>query len=247
MESLDIVIPAAGKGTRMKEVTKNKISKLLLPLNNKPILYYSLKEATEANALRIHVIVNPSDTETTTYLKECEFKDRINIIPQLKPSGSGDAIYLTKNHIITSHFGLIYPDLLSFPENKIMKNCVELFTLAKKSIIGVVNLKVENPHIGNIAPIEISSPNPYHKVISLGSKKQFDGKDKNLPIRYILPKTFFEFAEIERKTAKEEISANNIIKKIIDQEQFLASLSEGLYLDTGNSEGYYEAKRLFQQ
>ena len=83
MNNLEIVILAAGKGTRMI----SSIPKVLHPLGGKPIIEHVLDTARSLKPKKIHLILNKEIKNEFVHLK-----NKINLIIQKKQLGTGDAV-----------------------------------------------------------------------------------------------------------------------------------------------------------
>ena len=66
----EVIIPAAGLGTRMYPVTQGRISKHLLKINNKPVISYALEETINSQFKLIIAVANESDEGFTKFVKE---------------------------------------------------------------------------------------------------------------------------------------------------------------------------------
>jgi len=87
-----VVIAAAGQGTRMKDLTKEK-SKHLLEVNNKPFLSYVLDNLIKAGLNDITLVVGFGAELIEKFLKDYEYK--VRIINQLEVLGPKEKIYGT--------------------------------------------------------------------------------------------------------------------------------------------------------
>ena len=83
MNNLEIIILAAGKGTRMK----SSIPKVLHPLGGKPIIEHVLETARSLKPKKIHLVLNKEIQNEFDHLKS-----KINLVIQKKQLGTGDAI-----------------------------------------------------------------------------------------------------------------------------------------------------------
>ena len=117
-----VVIPCAGKGTRLYPLTKD-LSKSLVKIGNYKMIDYAISECILGNIDRIVFIISPKDEQLKDHiscinnnkkipgLKKNEYVDiDIKIVEQKIPSGLGNAIYLAKDYILDDSFGIILPD-----------------------------------------------------------------------------------------------------------------------------------------
>ena len=103
MNNLEIVILAAGKGTRMK----SSIPKVLHPLGGKPIIEHVLDTARSLKPKKIHLVLNKEIKNEFDHLKS-----KINLIIQKKQLGTGDAINVAiKSFQKNSNILVLYGDV----------------------------------------------------------------------------------------------------------------------------------------
>ena len=126
-----IIILAGGKATRLRPITKN-IPKSMVLINNKPFLYYQLKQLKRFNFEKIIISTGYKSQVIENYIKK-KFKDKsISIVKDNKyHSGTGGAI---KNCLryINNDFFVIYGDsYLSINYNKVYKK----FLFSKKDLL----------------------------------------------------------------------------------------------------------------
>lgn len=112
------IILAGGKGTRLSPITQFTV-KQLLPVYDKPMIYYPLTLLILAGVTEILIICNPEDKNTF----EKVFRDgsdlgiKISIEIQKKPNGIPDAFVIGENFIGDSNVSLILGDNLFFGTN----------------------------------------------------------------------------------------------------------------------------------
>jgi UTP--glucose-1-phosphate uridylyltransferase len=128
-----VVIPAAGRGTRLLPATKT-IPKELLNVYDRPALQFAIDEAIDLGVERIVVVIHPDKRAIREYLSpdpayvedlracgkaqlgaalsEIEVPERIEIVyvEQLQPLGLGHAILSAKEFVLPGPFGVILPD-----------------------------------------------------------------------------------------------------------------------------------------
>ena len=103
MNNLEIVILAAGKGTRMN----SSIPKVLHPLGGKPIIEHVLDTARSLKPKTIHLVLNKEIKNEFVHLK-----NKINLIIQKKQLGTGDAINVAiKSFQKNSNILVLYGDV----------------------------------------------------------------------------------------------------------------------------------------
>ncbi len=105
------IILAGGSGTRLSPLTK-AVNKQLLPIHDKPMIFYPLSVMMLANIKNILIIVNPGQIENFKNLlvDGSRYGIRINYKIQLRPKGLPDAFNLGKSFIGNDNVALILGD-----------------------------------------------------------------------------------------------------------------------------------------
>ena len=110
------VILAAGKGTRMKELT-NELPKPMLPVQGKPILEHILHGLISAGVHEIFIVTGwKAEVIEEHFGNGAKFGVRIAYGRQMVQNGTGKAPELAKAFVGTSSFILTYGDILVKPE-----------------------------------------------------------------------------------------------------------------------------------
>ncbi len=116
MNNLEIIILAAGKGTRMKSSTP----KVLHPLGGKPIIEHVLDTARSLKPKKIHLVINLEIKNEFDHLK-----NKINLIIQKNQLGTGDAINVAiKSFQKNSNILVLYGDV-PFTHSSTLKQIIK--------------------------------------------------------------------------------------------------------------------------
>ena len=151
------IILAGGKGTRLYPVTK-AISKQLLPVYNKPMIYYPINTLMEIGIRDILIITTPEDL---IYFKNLlknnvDFNLNFKFKVQNKPNGIAEAFIIGEDFIQNDDVCLILGDNLFF-NTQLIKN-KELLKSSK-----VFVKKVQNPNIYGVLELNNNEPMLIHE------------------------------------------------------------------------------------
>src|SRR5437868_685227 len=111
------VLLAAGRGTRMRELTAD-LPKPMIEVRGKPVLQYIVEGLRDAGIRRFLVIVGYRADAVQNFFGDGErYKIDIQYATQVKQDGTGRVVDLARNFINDSAFVLAYGDILVAPEN----------------------------------------------------------------------------------------------------------------------------------
>ncbi|WP_061233395.1 NTP transferase domain-containing protein [Leptospira noguchii] len=181
-------IPAAGFGTRMKELTKN-IPKPLLTINGIPLIYYSLFQAWKQNAevviINIHYLGEKIRKELETFsLFPLVFSEEKK---EILGTAGGIRTGLERAGWMGETIGIINPDFLYFPEhffqipNTLSEEECLLYLLPQPKMASYTGLELKN------GKILFGKGNLFYVGISVLNSNILDK---------ILPETFFDLSQI---------------------------------------------------
>ena len=105
---MNVVIPAAGLGARLRSITGGS-PKELLPLGGKPLIWHGLREARNAGFKSALVVVSRSKPELIEYLESDGLPIEVATVMQDAPAGVGDAV-LRAAESAGAPFGVLLPD-----------------------------------------------------------------------------------------------------------------------------------------
>ena len=98
------LIASGGRGTRLRPITHTQ-NKHLIPIANKPILYYAIEAAAEAGIKEIGIVHNADSQEVPNYIGDgSKWGVKITYIPQIVPGGLAQVVQLAEKFIAGEKF-----------------------------------------------------------------------------------------------------------------------------------------------
>ncbi len=228
------IILAGGMGTRMSPITK-AVNKQLLPIYDKPLIFYPLSILMLAKIKNILIIVNKG--QLGQYKKIIpdgkRFGIKISFLEQDKPRGLPDAFILGENFIKKDNVAMILGDNFFYGQSlsKMLNHCTKIKNGAK-----VVLHRVINPESFGVAVVKGK------KIIAIKEKpKKFIS---NLAITglYFLDNKVVKFAKQLRPSKRNELEIVDLLNKYKKQNKLSAEFlgRGGAWLDTWSIEDFYK-------
>jgi glucose-1-phosphate thymidylyltransferase len=230
------IVLAGGYGTRMSPLTK-AVNKQLLPIYDKPLIYYPLSILMLAKIKDILIIVNKSQlTQFKKILPEGKSLGiKITYAEQKYPRGLPEAFIIGKKFIGSNNIAMILGDNFFYGQNltKKLKECTKLKTGAKIFIHPVSNPS----HYG---VVKINQKNKILKIIEKPKKYL-----SNLAITglYFFDNNVIKYASNLKPSKRNEIEIVDLLKKYNNKNKLSAEWigRGGAWLDTGSVKDFYEA------
>ena len=229
------IILAGGKGTRMSPLTK-AVNKQLLPVYDKPLIFYPLSILMLAKIKDILIIVNKGQLNQYKKILPNGNNLGINITykEQDKPRGLPDAFILGEKFIGKSNVAMILGDNFFYGQNlssKLMKN-TKLKNGAK-----IVLYKVQKPEAFGVAKI-----NSNNKIISIKEKPKKFFSDLAITGLYFFDNKVVDYAKRLKPSKRNELEIVDLLNIYRKKNKLTADLigRGGAWLDTGSIEDFYK-------
>ena len=229
------IILAGGTGSRMSPLTK-AVNKQLLPIYDKPLIFYPLSILMLAKIKDILIIVNKGQLEQ--YKKIIPNGDNLGIKitykEQDKPRGLPDAFILGEKFIEKKSVAMILGDNFFYGQNlsSILLNSSKI-----KDGAGILLHKVQNPELFGVAKIDKNK-----KITLIKEKpKKFISNDAITGL-YFFDKNVVNYAKKLKPSKRGELEIIDLLMKYKNQNKLKANFigRGGAWLDTGSIEDYYK-------
>ncbi len=229
------IILAGGKGTRMSPLTK-AVNKQLLPIYDKPLIFYPLSILMLANIKDVLIIVNKG--QLNQYKKILPNGNnlgiKINYLEQNKPRGLPDAFVIGEKFIGKENVAMILGDNFFYGQNlttKLIEN-----TRLKKGARVVLH-KVSKPELFGVAKV-----NKNNKIISIKEKPKKYLSDLAITGLYFFDNKVVKYAKKLKPSKRGEVEIVDLLNFYRLEKQLSADLigRGGAWLDTGSIEDFYK-------
>jgi UTP--glucose-1-phosphate uridylyltransferase len=257
------VFPVAGFGTRFLPVTKSS-PKEMLPLVDKPLIHYGVKEAVDAGIEQIILITGRGKRAIEDYFDisfELEFHLKMNnkeelieemrsisnmadfvYMRQEEPKGLGHAILRAKDVVGNEPFVVILPDDVIVNDKGAITQLMEVYNKYNCSVLGLEQVdKKETDKYGIVSGIKFEEN--IYKLDQFIEKPKPEEAPSSIAIigRYIFTPRIFEALQKIPFGKNNELQLTDAIKFLSTKEAIYGKLIEGKRFDCGSKLGFLKA------
>ena len=236
------IILAGGKGTRMSPLTK-AVNKQLLPIYDKPLIYYPLSILMLAKIKDILIIVNKG--QLNQYKKLIPSGEnlglKITFIEQDKPRGLPDAFILGEKFINKKNVAMILGDNFFYGQNlsKLLSECANLIKGAK-----IILHSVQKPELFGVAQLNKKN----NKIMKIAEKPTKYISNNAITGLYFFDKKVVEYSKSLKPSKRGELEIIDLINKYKKNNDISSAFigRGGAWLDTGSIDDYYKTNAFVQ-
>ena len=228
------IILAGGKGTRMSPLTK-AVNKQLLPIYDKPLIFYPLSILMLANIKDVLIVVNKG--QLNQYKKLIPVNNNLGIkisyVEQESPNGLPEAFLLGEKFIGKSNVALILGDNFFYAQSlsTTLSSCVKLKKGAK-----ILLHKVNKPERYGVAKIK------NNKIVNLKEKPKKFYSDLAITGLYFFDNDVIKYTKNLKPSKRGELEITDLLKKYLSKNKLKAEFlgRGGAWLDTGSIDDFYK-------
>jgi glucose-1-phosphate thymidylyltransferase len=229
------LILSGGKGTRLRPLTYTS-AKQLVPVANKPVLFYGLEAMADAGIRQVGIVVGDTAAEIRAAVGDgSRWGLEVTYIEQDEPRGLAHAVLISEPYLGHEPFVMYLGDNLL---NRGIRHFVEQFA-ATRPAAQILLTHVPDPQMFGVAELRDG------KVVGLVEKPKAPKSDLALVGVYMFGPAIFDSVKRIRPSFRNELEITDAIQDLIDQGlEVRPHIVDGWWKDTGKLEDMLEANRL---
>lgn len=236
------IILAAGKGTRLYPMTK-PVCKPLLPVYDKPLIYYSIAVLMEADIRDIMIIIPPDEEETFRKLlgDGSAFGVHITYAVQHVARGIADAFLVAEDFVAGDSACLVLGDNIFYAKDLREKLKQAATTQHGATVFGYY---VEDPRAFGVVEFD-----EHGKAISLEEKPKHPKSNYIIPGLYFYDSDVLQLAKTLQPSARGELEITDLNRLYLESGnlQVIPLASDFVWMDAGTADSLLEAAQQIKQ
>jgi glucose-1-phosphate thymidylyltransferase len=229
------IILSGGKGTRLRPITYTG-AKQLVPVANKPVLFYAIEDLVEAGITDIAIIIGDTGDQVKTAVGDgSRFGARVTYIQQDSPLGIAHGVKIAQDFVGQEKFVLFLGD------NFIRDGIVALVDAFRQGDMNsqILLYQVKNPQDFGVAELMND------RVVRVVEKPREPQSDLAVIGIYMFDHHVFEAVSNIKPSARGELEITDTIQYLVDNGYAVKpQIITGWWIDTGKKDDMLEANRL---
>lgn len=230
------LVLAGGSGTRLRPITHTS-AKQLVPVGNKPVLFYGLEAIAAAGIREVGIVVGDTHAEIEAAVGDgSAFGLDVTYIRQHAPLGLAHAVLIAGDFLAGQDFVMYLGD------NFIIGGIDDVVSAFRRDrpAARILLTKVPDPRRFGVAEL-----GPDGRVVALTEKPQTPRSDLALVGVYLFTPVIHEAVRELKPSWRGELEITDALQWLIDEGHHVeATMTTGYWKDTGNVEDMLEANRL---
>ncbi|WP_428985281.1 glucose-1-phosphate thymidylyltransferase RfbA [Shewanella corallii] len=236
------IILAGGSGTRLYPLTQS-VSKQLMTVYDKPMIYYPLSTLMLAGIREILIITTPDQQEAFRKLlgDGSQWGISLEYAVQPSPDGLAQAFIIGEEFIGDTPVCLVLGDNLFFGHN-MSREMLEAVSCDQQGAL-VFGCRVTNPEDYGVVEFDIEG-----NVLSLEEKPKYPKSDYAVPGLYFYDNQVVEIAKNIQPSARGELEITDVNRVYLEQNQLKVQLlsRDTAWFDTGTHDSLLDASMFIQ-
>lgn len=233
------IVLAGGSGTRLYPITKG-VSKQLLPIYDKPMVYYPISVLMQAGVRDILIITTPQDASSFRRLlgDGSDFGVRLEYAEQPSPDGLAQAFLIGEEFIAGDSVCLVLGDNIFHGAGLAEKLTQAVERAENESRATIFGYRVDDPERYGVAEFDAEG-----HCLSIEEKPTNPKSNYAVVGLYFYPNRVVEIAKSIRPSARGELEITAVNQQFLsDSELHVDTFGEGFaWLDTGTHDSLAEA------
>jgi glucose-1-phosphate thymidylyltransferase len=238
------IILAGGSGTRLYPITKG-VSKQLVPIYDKPMVYYPLSVLMLAGIREVLIISTPTDLPRFEQLlgDGSEIGMKFSYIVQPSPDGLAQAFILGEEFIGNDDICLVLGDNIFYGHD-----LINLLSRSVKNVTADANATIFGYHVKDPERYGVAGFDENGNVTSIEEKPKEPKSNYAVVGLYFYPNSVVEIAKNVKPSHRGELEITTVNQEYLKREKLKVELMSRGYawLDTGTHESLIEASTFIQ-